>query len=117
MDKWIIDPKEDIIQQVDPAKKSYLIHILLISIIFAIIYLIYYAFKYNANKSNYIIPTNAVNYKLHLDNIIKDIQNAWINIIDQFKKYRERVIFESHYTKGVFYKNNTTDLVDSFISS
>lgn len=120
MDQWMIDPKEDIIyREPVPTQNtySYWIYIFIIFVGVIVFYLVYYAVKYNTHKSNYLIPSNATNYKIYLANIIEDIQNTWKNTIEKWKEYRERYLFESHITNGVFHKSKATDFVHSLMSS
>lgn len=111
MDKWMIDPKENIREP--PLHTNYLIYLLVILILF-IILLIYYAIKYNIYENNFIINQNAEGYKITLEDIKQDIKNTLRTWMEKFEYYRGRYLFESQITNGVFHKSKAIDFVNSF---
>lgn len=113
MDKWMIDPKENIIIQEPPSYTNYIIPVLVVFIFF-IIFLIYYAIKYNIYEKHFIINQNAEGYQVTLEDIKQDIKNTWRTWMEKFEYYRERYLFESQITNGVFHKSKAIDFVNSF---
>ena len=112
MDKWMIDPKEDIVsRELSPINISFVVVILFL------FSLMYYAVKYSLYPSNDVNKHSTTNIKLYLANLLQGFQTTWTNGIQTLKEYGERVLFETHIINGVFHKTKTTDFLDSFISS
>jgi len=69
-----------------------------------IILCIYYSFKYDKNKQNYIIKINADKFQLSLDNIREDIEEYLLSWRDRYENILNKI---NHYVSLPYIQNNT----------